>query len=102
MLASSDSDRWYSASIAFSARSISRIAYQTVATTITAEPMTELMKPTVSIHGGPRPLSLGTKSSRAIDPGRTECHDRRRQNDALDPEHEEHQGRRDQEVELQT
>ena len=39
MLASSDSDRWYSASIAFSARSISRIAYQTVATTITAEPM---------------------------------------------------------------
>ena len=68
MFASSDSDRWYSDSIAFSARSISRIAYQTVATTITAEPMTELMKPTVSIHGGPRFLSLGTRSSRAIDP----------------------------------
>ena len=68
MLASSDSDRWYSASIAFSARSISRIAYQTVATTMTAETITELTKPTVSVHDGPRPLSLGTVSSRAIVP----------------------------------
>ena len=68
MLASSDSDRWYSASIAFSARATSRIAYQIVATTMTAEKIAELTKPTVSVQGGPRPLSLGTSNSRAIVP----------------------------------
>jgi hypothetical protein len=35
---------------------------------MTAEPMTELTKPTVSVHGGPRPLSRGTNNSRAIVP----------------------------------
>ena len=66
MLASNRSERSYSASIAASARSISRSVYQIVATTITAEPTTELTKPTVSVHGGPNPRLSGTVSSSAM------------------------------------
>ncbi len=101
MLASSDSDRWYSASMAFSARSISRIAYQTVATTITAENMAELTKPTVSDQCGPKAPVIGDEEFQSDGRGDADCHDRRCEDDAFDAEHQNHEGGRDEEVELQ-
>src|SRR5882757_7593958 len=59
MLASSDSDLLYSASIALSARVISRSAYQTVATTISHAEATDTANPTVKAQAGCTPVDLG-------------------------------------------
>ena len=101
MLASSFSERWYSDSIAASARSISRSANHTVANTITVEDTVEVMKPTVSAHGGREAAVVGRQELQRDRTRHAHRDQDRRQHQSLDPEHQHHQRRRHQEVELQ-
>jgi hypothetical protein len=66
MLANSDSERWYSVSMALSARAISRSAYQTVVTTRTHAAMVLTMKPILNAQSGCVPVLCGTHISRPI------------------------------------
>src|SRR6516225_382228 len=60
IFASSDSERWYSNSMASSARLISRRAYQTAATLMTQAQMTDETKPRSIDHLGCTRVSCGT------------------------------------------
>src|SRR5271155_3931693 len=66
MLASNASDRSYSTSMASSARTISRTAYHTVATTITQAEMVVTTKLSDKDHAGWAPVSRGTRNCSAI------------------------------------
>ncbi len=66
MLASNASDRSYSTSIAASARTISRTAYQTVVTTITHAEIVVTTKFSDNAQPGSAPVLRGTRNCNVI------------------------------------
>ena len=101
MLASSDSDRRYSDSIAASARAVSRSAYQTVATTRTHAAIVLTMNAISKAHSGWVPVLWGTEQLERDHGTRAKHGHERGQPDAVDAEHQYGDGCRDEEVEVQ-